>query len=427
MPSIGPDSDGGPVLSLPESRTRTGAFAHRWQWHPPMFDSNPHPSALRATRTTESTRPIVCVLFNRRPIACCAGPNPPSAARRRTDRLIRRHSSRTAQEPAGHASSKTHHGCLPSLGLSARCRHPSNARNGSGYVCEPDFASSTSSQNSRALVAIVLISGSMMRTCPGSAGNSASRSFPFLRSPRMPYDTPFRSSSALASPAQTKLSLSMFVKDHPSQLPDLNRQGFVVDDGVSMYWEILQRKIQRRGEPFQRNVGLPLIARLAAGNVVGDLVESAASKRNQMIDSQVCTSKWSLAELAGKAIALIHLLPGGTGDVTSSVATLSGESVSHSVLETPCRDVHRTFGVRYSKAGIRDAQSAGQRIEIMRLPARHDIDVECRAPLRSREHRRKPANQHIGNSVPVDEAHEGFGVEWRSVGVTHGEVEPPER
>ena len=70
--------------------------------------------------------------------------------------------------------------------------------------------------------------------------------------------------------------------------------------------------------------------------------------------------------------------------------------------------------------------SAGQRVEIVCLPARHDVDVECRARRTVRD-RREPANQHIGNSVPVEEAHEGFGVEWRSVGVTHGEVEPPER
>ena len=88
--------------------------------------------------------------------------------------------------------------------------------------------------------------------------------------------------------------------------------------------------------------------------------------------------------------------------------------------------LHRTFRAWYSKTGIHGAQSAGQRIEIMRLPARHDIDVECGSRRTVRD-RCEPANQHIGDSMPVEEAHEGFGVERWSVGVTHGEVGPPER
>ena len=64
--------------------------------------------------------------------------------------------------------------------------------------------------------------------------------------------------------------------------------------------------------------------------------------------------------------------------------------------------------------------------EIVRLPARHDIDVE-RGSRGTVCDRRESANQHIGDSVPVEETHEGFGIEWRSVRVTHGEAGPPER
>lgn len=69
------------------------------------------------------------------------------------------------------------------------------------------------------------------------------------------------------------------------------------------------------------------------------------------------------------------------------------------------RHLHRTFRVRYSKTSIRGAQSGSQRIEIMRLPARHDIDVECGARRTVRD-RPESANQHIGDSLPVEEAHE---------------------
>ena len=201
-------------------------------------------------------------------------------------------------------------------------------------------------------------------------------------------------------PRQTKLSFSMLVKDHPSQLPDLNRQGFVVDDGISMYWEILQRKIQRRGEFFQRKVGLPLVARPAAGNVVGDLVESAASKRNQMIDSQVCTSIWPLAELAGEAIALVHLEPSGAGDVTSSVATLSGESVSHRVLATPssmglawpasyCVMAEREIPARFDSSDrASPARLRAWRItdpSIVSMTSRYPIAYQCRKATPSRK------------------------------------------
>ena len=43
--------------------------------------------------------------------------------------------------------------------------------------------------------------------------------------------------------------------------------------------------------------------------------------------------------------------------------------------------------------------------EIVRLPARHDIDVE-RGTRGTVCDRREPANQHIGDSVPVEKTHE---------------------
>ena len=60
-------------------------------------------------------------------------------------------------------------------------------------------------------------------------------------------------------------------------------------------------------------------------------------------------------------------------------------------------------GTRRSAFAARN--SVGQRIETVRLPTRHDIDVE-RDTRRTVRDRCESANQHIGDSVPVEETHE---------------------
>ena len=66
------------------------------------------------------------------------------------------------------------------------------------------------------------------------------------------------------------------------------------------------------------------------------------------------------------------------------------------------RHLDRFRNVRYAKTGIRSAQRAGQRIEIVRLPARHDVDVEGR-PHRAVCDRRQSTDQHVGHAVPIQE------------------------
>ena len=66
------------------------------------------------------------------------------------------------------------------------------------------------------------------------------------------------------------------------------------------------------------------------------------------------------------------------------------------------RHLDRLRNVRYAKTGIRGAQCAGQRIEIVRLPTRHDADVEGRSH-RAVCDRRQSTDQHVGDAVPIQE------------------------
>lgn len=74
---------------------------------------------------------------------------------------------------------------------------------------------------------------------------------------------------------------------------------------------------------------------------------------------------------------------------------------------------------RNAKASLRSPQSACQRIEIVSLPAGHDVDVEgcAHGPV---GHRREAADQHVGHTMPIEQTDEGLGVERRRIRITHG-------
>ena len=76
-----------------------------------------------------------------------------------------------------------------------------------------------------------------------------------------------------------------------------------------------------------------------------------------------------------------------------------------------------------TKASLRSPQGTGQRIQIVRLPAGHDVDFEgcTHCPVGNRS---ESANQHVGHTVPIQQTDEGFGVERRCIRITHGAAPP---
>ena len=65
------------------------------------------------------------------------------------------------------------------------------------------------------------------------------------------------------------------------------------------------------------------------------------------------------------------------------------------------------------------AQRAGQRIEVVRLAARHDVEGRSHRAVCDR---RQSTDQHAGDPVPVRETGQGLGIERRRVGVAYREA-----
>ena len=79
-----------------------------------------------------------------------------------------------------------------------------------------------------------------------------------------------------------------------------------------------------------------MVTCLAAGNVVGDLIEPTKIKWNKVIDSQIFRRKLTMAKLTCELVPLVNVSTNYTWDVASSVTAISGKPIFHRIFDLRC-------------------------------------------------------------------------------------------